>query len=167
MEATSLGIPCVSMSENFLSFPKDLTLIGLKKNKYLNAINLSLNKKIDLNLAIKTFRWLALKHYYSTLNLSGLFDFSETNIFFKIVWKYFRNLVKNYHVVKYKMYCNYNLCKNLIIFFRSNKIVYIRNTSSKKLHNKREELLLVKNAIKKILYLSYFNKFYESKFNNI
>jgi hypothetical protein len=109
---------------------------------------------------------LALRHYYSTLNLSGLFYFSETNLFFKIVWKYFKNLVKNYHIVKYKMYCNYNLCKSLILFFRGNKIAYIRTTSLKRVPNK-EELLLVNNAIKKILDLSHFNKYYKSKFNNI
>jgi hypothetical protein len=166
-EATLLGIPCVSMSENFLSFPKDLTLVGLKKEEYLNAINKSLNKKIDLNLSTKTFRWLALRYYYSNLNLSSLFYFSETNFFFKILWKYFRNLVKNYHIVKYKICCDYYLCKSLILFFKSNQIAYIRNIPLKKIDNKLQELFLVKNAIKKILDLSYFNKYYKSKLDNI
>lgn len=166
IEATLLGIPCVSMSEDFMTFPKDITIVGLNKKKYLNAIYYSLNKKLDLNLAKKTFRWLALKQYYSTFNLSNLFYFPETSFFFKIFWKFSNNFIKNFHIIKYKISCNYSMCKDLKFFFNSNQIAFIKNNFSvKKISTKKEEFLL-KKAIKKILKLSFFDKSLPSKLKN-
>lgn len=166
IETTLLGIPCVSMSENFLSFPKDITIVALNKKKYLKAIYYSLNKKLDLNLAKKTFRWLALKQYYSTLNLSNLFNFSETGFFFKIFWKFFNNSFKNYYIIKYKISCNYSMCKDLKYFFNSNQIAFINNNLPVKKILTKDEDLLLKKAIKKILELSFFDKSLPSKLIN-
>ncbi len=166
IETALIGIPCVSMSENFLSFPKDITIVALNKKKYLNAIDYSLNKKLDLNLAKRTFRWLALKQYYSTLNLSNLFYFPETGFFFKIFWKFFKNFLKNCHIIKYKISCNYSMCKDLKFFFNSNQIAFIKNNLPVKKILTKDEDFFLKMGIKKILKLSFFDKSYPSKFKN-
>jgi hypothetical protein len=117
-------------------------------------------------LAKRTFRWLALKQYYSTLNLSNLFYFPETGFFFKIFWKFFKNFLKNCHIIKYKISCNYSMCKDLKFFFNSNQIAFIKNNLPVKKILTKDEDFFLKMGIKKILKLSFFDKSYPSKFKN-
>lgn len=167
IDATLLGIPCVTMSKNFVSFPHDLTDVALSKNQYLKRIDSSINKKFNLNLSRQTFKWMALTKHYSTLNLSNLFYFNENSFFFRILWKFFRNLVKNFHIAKYKIFCNYSLCQDLKCFFNSNQIAFINSNKKNKSLSKTQEDLLLIRAIKQILKLSYFNSSIKSKLQNI
>ena len=167
IESTLLGIPCVTMSKNFVAFPNELVDVALNKKQYIKLVDSSINKKFNLNLSKKTFRWMVLTKHHSTLNFSNLFYFNENSLFFKILWKFFSNLIKNFHIAKYKMFCNYSLCQDLKHFFNSDQIAFI--SSNKKivsLSKIQEDLFLIR-AIKQILKLSYFNRLIKSKLRDI
>ena len=167
IETTLLGIPCVTMSKNFVAFPNELTDVALNKKQYIKLVDSSIDKKFNLNLSKKTFKWMVLTKHRSTLNFSNLFYFNENSLFFKILWKFFRNSIKNFHLAKYKIFCNYNLCQDLKHFFNSNQIAFMSsNKKSASLSKIQEDLLLIR-AIKQILKLSYFNRSIKSKLWNI
>jgi len=78
-EFAMLGIPVVSYSASVLTYPADLVTIGETPTEYANAIEQALTEGWSLELVRKAYRWLALEHVYSVVDISDGFARSETS----------------------------------------------------------------------------------------
>lgn len=76
-EFTMIGKPVVIYSKGISSFPTDFCLLGTTESSYANAIQEAIIKPFDFERIRKVYRWLALDHEYSTMDISDVITFAE------------------------------------------------------------------------------------------
>lgn len=70
-EFAMVGLPVVIYSKNVSSFPTDFCLLGDTEDEYILKIHKAVENQFDFSRIIKVYRWLALDHYYSVLNINN------------------------------------------------------------------------------------------------
>lgn len=76
-EFAMIGKPVVIYSKGISSFPTDFCLLGQSEDLYRNSIENALAVPYDFDRIRKVYRWLALDHVHSTLDLSDVISFEE------------------------------------------------------------------------------------------
>jgi hypothetical protein len=76
-EFAMVGKPVVIYSKGISSFPTDFCLLGISENQYQQAIEEAIAKPFDFERVRKVYRWLALDHAYSAIDLSDVITFAE------------------------------------------------------------------------------------------
>ncbi len=88
-EMSMLGIPVVSYSKDFLTFPHDLTYVGITEHKYQAAIDQALSDGWSSERIRMAYRWYALLFSHSTIDLSDGFRRNPElkKIFIERAWR--------------------------------------------------------------------------------
>lgn len=166
-EITMLGLPVLTYHNEDVLEPVSINYKGKSIEKYLEQIDILLEKRFDAKRIISAFRWRALEQVYSHVSIAESVKEKDDllNIYEKILKKLKRYINKTFPLFSQKNDCNsrsINLkaktqIDNLLKMNESN-IANVINFSNDQIINKNQEINLIKVEIKRIMTYLYTNQ---------